>query len=375
MDDKPAARRIIPRAVSQPGDIAHPDARRGRGAISTIGNRFDTLHSVQVDDGWDSLETATPLKTTVHADSTRVIIARNKSPDIPFDRSINPYRGCEHGCVYCFARPSHAYLGFSPGLDFETQIVAKHDAAVLLRKELSAKGYSPAVLAMGSNTDPYQPVERDLRITRSILEILLEARHPLSIVTKSILVTRDIDLLSEMAKLQLVKIYVSVTTLDRRLARLMEPRASTPSKRIEAIAALHQAGIPVGVMAAPMIPALNDMELEKILAEAHAAGADEAGYILVRLPLELSEIWRQWLDEHYPDRAARVMKLLQECRGGRDYTPEFGERMRGQGVYADLLAQRFGLAIRKLGLNQRRLKLRTDLFRAPAADQRQGVLF
>ena len=364
----------VPRAVSTAADHAHPDARRGRGALSTIRSRYDSETRQREDDGWDSLEEAEPLKTVLHTDSTRRIIAWNKSPDIPFDRSINPYRGCEHGCIYCFARPSHAYLGYSPGLDFETQIVVKRDAAKLLRQELSARGYRAAVLSMGSNTDPYQPVERELKITRSILEVLLETRHPLGIVTKNFLVTRDIDILSEMAKLGLVKVFVSLTTLDRRLARSMEPRASTPPKRLEAIRLLNEAGIPAGVMTAPMIPAVNDMELEQLLEAAYDAGAREAGWVLLRLPFELKELWREWLAEHYPDRASKVMKLVQDARGGADYVPDFGGRMRGEGAYADLIARRFELAIKKLGMNRRRLKLRSDLFLPPEKDERQGRL-
>jgi DNA repair photolyase len=368
-------KKIVARAISTAADHAHPDARRGRGAISSVRSRYDSETRQAEDDGWDNLEEAEPIRTVLHDDSTRRIIAWNTSPDIPFDRSINPYRGCEHGCIYCFARPSHAYLGFSPGLDFETQIVVKRDAATLLRKELAAKGYRAATLSMGSNTDPYQPAERDLKITRSILEVLLETRHPLGMVTKNFLVTRDIDILAEMAKLNLVKVFVSVTTLDRRLARAMEPRASTPPKRLEAIRLLNEAGIPAGVMTAPMIPALNDMELERILEAAHDAGAREAGWVMLRLPWELKELWREWLQVNYPDRAARVMKMVQEARGGRDYVPDFGGRMRGEGAYAELLAQRFALAIRKLGMNERRLRLRQDLFTPPPEDVRQGRLF
>ncbi|MFC3674085.1 PA0069 family radical SAM protein [Ferrovibrio xuzhouensis] len=368
-------KKVVARAISTAADHAHPDARRGRGAISSVRSRYDSETRQAEDDGWDNLEEAEPLKTVLHEDSTRHIIAWNKSPDIPFDRSINPYRGCEHGCIYCFARPSHAYLGFSPGLDFETQIVIKPRAAALLRQELAAKGYKVATLSMGTNTDPYQPTEREQKITRSILEVLLETRHPLGIVTKNFLVTRDIDILSEMAKLGLVKVFLSVTTLDRKLARAMEPRASTPPKRLEAIRLLNEAGVPAGVMTAPMIPALNDMELERILEAAHAAGAREAGWVMLRLPWELKELWREWLQVNYPDRASRVMKLVQEARGGKDYVPQFGGRMRGEGVYAELLAQRFALAVKRLGMNERRLRLRSDLFRPPPADARQGRLF
>ncbi len=367
--------KFTPRAISTPADHAHPDARHGRGALTNVGSRYDSERRHREDDGWDNLEQADAIRTVLHNDATRSIIARNTSPDISFDRSINPYRGCEHGCVYCFARPSHAYLGFSPGLDFETQIMVKRDAAALLRKELGAKSYRAAPMGMGTNTDPYQPVERELKITRSVLEVLLETRHPLTMVTKNFLITRDIDILAEMAKLNLVKCFLSVTSLDRRLARAMEPRASTPPKRIEAIRLLNQAGIPCGVMTAPMIPALNDMELERILEAAHEAGAREAGYVLLRLPFELKEIWREWLAEHYPDRASKVMKLVQESRGGKDYEPDFGDRMRGEGAYAMLLSQRFRLATKKLGFNQRRLSLRSDLFTPPARDARQGRLF
>lgn len=367
--------RLTERAISTAADHAHPDARRGRGAVSAVRSRYDSETRQREDDGWDNLETADPLRTTLHLDSSRSIIAWNKSPDIPFDRSINPYRGCEHGCIYCFARPSHAYLGYSPGLDFETQIVIKPNAAALLRKELAKTGYRVATLSMGTNTDPYQPVERDQKITRSILEVLLETRHPLGIVTKNHLVTRDIDLLSEMAKLGLVKVFVSLTTLDRHLARNMEPRASTPTKRLEAIRLLNAAGIPAGVMTAPMIPAINDMELENLLEAAWEAGAREAGWVLLRLPYELKELWREWLQEHYPDRAAKVMKLVQDSRGGKDYVADFGGRMRGEGAYADLIAQRFGKAIKRIGFNERRLSLRKDLFRAPPLDDRQGNLF
>ncbi|WP_290978139.1 PA0069 family radical SAM protein [Ferrovibrio sp.] len=368
-------KKIIPRAISTEADQARPDARRGRGALSDVASRYDTLRRQREDDGWGVWDEPEPLKTVLHADTSRSIIAWNKSPDIPFDRSINPYRGCEHGCVYCFARPSHAYLGFSPGLDFETQIMVKRDAAALLQKELAARGYQPAVMNMGTNTDPYQPVEREERITRSVVEVLRDTCHPLGIVTKNFLVTRDIDLFSAMARDGLVKIFLSVTTLDRQLARRMEPRASTPPKRLEAIQQLAEAGVPVGVMVAPIIPMVNDMEIERILEAAYAAGAREAGYVLLRLPLELKEIWREWLAEHYPDRAARVMKLIQQARGGRDYVPEFGNRMRGEGPYADLIAQRFGLASRKLGFNEKRLRLRTDLFKPPSRDGRQGSLF
>lgn len=365
----------VERAVSTSADHAHPDARRGRGAVSAVRSRYDSETRQREDDGWDNLETADALRTHLHDDATRSIISWNNSPDISFDRSINPYRGCEHGCIYCFARPTHAYLGFSPGLDFETEIMVKRNAAALLRKELAAKTYKVRAMAMGTNTDPYQPVERDQRITRSVLEVLCETRHPLTIVTKNHLITRDIDILADMARDGLVKCYLSVTTLDRQLARNMEPRASTPGKRIEAIRRLNEAGIPCGVMTAPLIPAINDMEVERILETAYEAGAREAGWVLLRLPLELKELWREWLQEHYPDRAAKVMKLIQETRGGRDYTANFGERQRGDGPYADLIAQRFRMAVKRLGYNEKRQPVRCDLFRQPPKDDRQGSLF
>lgn len=371
----PVASKPVQRAVSTAADHAHPDARRGRGAVSAVRSRYDTETRQREDDGWDNLETADALRTHLHDDVTRSIIAWNNSPDISFDRSINPYRGCEHGCIYCFARPSHAYLGFSPGLDFETEIMVKRNAAALLRRELAAKSYKVRAMAMGTNTDPYQPVERDQRITRSVLEVLCETRHPLTIVTKNHLITRDIDILSDMAKDGLVKCYLSVTTLDRHLARVMEPRASTPGKRLEAIGMLNAAGIPCGVMTAPLIPAINDMEVERILEAAYEAGAREAGWVLLRLPLELKELWREWLQEHYPDRAGKVMKLIQETRGGRDYTANFGERQRGDGPYADLIAQRFRMAVKRFGYNEKRNPVRCDLFRPPAKDERQGSLF
>lgn len=361
--------------IEESGIRVRPDRNRGRSAGINPSGRFEPVTRHVFDDGWNSIEELPPFKTELQVEKPRTIITRNESPDISFDRSINPYRGCEHGCVYCFARPTHSFVGLSPGVDFESKLFAKPDAARLLDKELSKEGYQPRTIAIGTNTDPYQPVERDLKITRSVLEVLLETRHPLTMVTKNHLITRDIDILSEMARLNLVKCYLSVTSLDRKLARAMEPRASTPPRRIEAIRLLNEAGIPCGVMTAPMIPGLNDMELERILEAAYEAGAREAGYVLLRLPFELKEIWREWLQEHYPDRASKVMKLVQETRGGKDYEPEWGERQRGEGVYATLLAQRFRLAIRRLGFNEKRLGIRCDLFTPPEKDARQGRLF
>lgn len=342
------------------------EIRRGRGAISATTSRYDRLERVGFDDGWNTPdEPAPPVRTTVMTDASRTVLARNTSPDIPFDRSINPYRGCEHGCIYCFARPSHAWLGLSPGLDFETKLTAKMDAPELLKKELARPAYKVRPIAIGTNTDPYQPVERRLKIMRGILEILAETRHPVSIVTKSHLVTRDIDILKDLAKDGLVRVFLSVTTLDAHLARAMEPRASTPARRLDAIEALKRAGVPVGVMVAPIIPALTDHEMEAILAAATDKGADGAGYILLRLPLEVKDLFREWLEENAPDRAERVMNRVRAMRGGRDNDSTFGRRMRGQGIEADLLSLRFRQAVKRLGLNRHHRSLATDLFRRP----------
>lgn len=342
------------------------ETRRGRGSISAATSRYDRLERVGFDDGWNTPdEAAPPVRTTVMTDASRTVLARNTSPDIPFDRSINPYRGCEHGCIYCFARPSHAWLGLSPGLDFETRLTAKMDAAELLRKELARPAYKVAPIAIGTNTDPYQPVERRLKIMRGILEVLAETRHPVSIVTKSHLVTRDIDILKDLAEDGLVRVFLSVTTLDAHLARAMEPRASTPHRRIEAIEALKRAGVPVGVMVAPIIPALTDHEMEAILTAAADRGADGAGYILLRLPLEVKDLFREWLEENAPDRAERVMNRVRAMRGGRDNDSTFGRRMRGQGIEADLLSLRFRQAVKRLGLNRHHRSLASDLFRRP----------
>ncbi len=349
---------------------------RGRGAVSNPAGRFEALREEAFDDGWDARDPPPErVPTEVIIDRTKSIIARNDSPDIPFDRSINPYRGCEHGCIYCFARPSHAYLGFSPGLDFETKIVAKPEAADLLRRELRKRGYEVGPLALGSNTDPYQPVERDLRITRQLLEVLSEARHPTGIVTKSALILRDLDVIVPMAKEGLAQVMVSVTTLRRDLARAMEPRAAAPARRLATIAALREAGVPVGVLASPMIPALNDSELEAILEAAADAGAGSAGFILVRLPHELKELFSEWLETHVPKRAAHVESLIRDTRGGRLYEARFGERMRGQGPYAELLANRFRVASRRYGLDRKHPPFRLDLFRPPRAPGAPRSLF
>lgn len=351
------------------------DRRRGRGARSNHTGRFERTHAAAFDDGWETLGTLDAFKKEVLEDATRSIIARNDSPDISFDRSINPYRGCEHGCIYCYARPSHCYLGHSAGLDFETKIYAKSNAALLLEQELAAPGYKPATIALGANTDPYQPVEKEREITRSLLKVLAKTRHPVGIVTKNALVTRDIDILAPMAQLGLAKVAVSITTLDRHLARAMEPRASTPDKRLDAIKQLTAAGIPTAVMMAPIIPALNDHEIEKLLQAARDAGAREAGYVLLRLPLEIKELFREWLLEEYPDRAERILGLLRSMHGGADYVAEFGHRQKGSGPYAEQIALRFRLARARLGLDKERLSLRTDLFDKPFSRGQQLGLF
>ena len=342
------------------------DRRRGRGAGLNPSGRFEPQEREVLDDGWQTFETLEPFKTEVQVERPRAIITRNDSPDIPFDRSINPYRGCEHGCIYCFARPTHAYMGLSPGLDFESKLFAKPDAAKLLERELSKPGYKPRTIAIGTNTDPYQPIEKEWRIMRQILEVLAAANHPVAIVTKSALIMRDIDILAKMAEKGLAKASLSVTTMDRKLARLMEPRASTPTKRLEAIRAMSEAGIPTDVMASPMIPALNDHELERILDAGAAAGAKEASYVLLRLPLEVSPLFRDWLLRHYPDRYRHVMSLVRSMRGGKDYDAEFGKRMKGSGPYAWQISRRFELAAKKYGLTRRTIGLNSDLFVPPS---------
>src|SRR5215475_12396451 len=357
-------------------EVAVEDARRrGRGAQSNATGRYEPLARIAFDDGWQSFEELPPFKTTVTIDSTRKIIARNDSPDISFDRSINPYRGCEHGCIYCFARPTHAYLGLSPGLDFETKLFAKPDAPKLLERELAAPGYAPRTIAIGTNTDPYQPIEREHQIMRRILEVLDRCGHPVGIVTKSALVLRDLDILARMAQRHLVKVALSVTTLDRRLARVMEPRAATPAKRVEAIRLLSEAGIPTSAMVAPIIPAITDSEIETILETVRDAGAVSAGYVLLRLPLEIKELFREWLATEFPDRATHAINILRSMHGGKDYTPEWGIRQRGTGPYAEQISARFRLAAKRLGFNEWTAKLRTDLFRPPVATGGQLKLF
>jgi DNA repair photolyase len=352
-----------------------PSPPRGRGARSNPDNRFADHGHELVDDGWGSLDReAPPLRTILTKDPSRTIISYNRSPDVGFDRSLNPYRGCEHGCVYCFARPSHAYLGLSPGLDFESNLFYKPDAAALLRQELAAPAYRCAPIAVGINTDAYQPVERRLGITRAVLEVLRECHHPLTLVTKSSLVERDLDILTDMAREQLVQVMISITTLRHTLARIMEPRAVAPARRLQTVQRLREAGVPVGVLVAPLIPVLTDNEMEGILARAREAGASSAGYVLLRLPHEVKELFREWLAEHEPTKAAHVMQRIQDSRGGKDYDAEFGARMRGTGVYAELLAQRFQLAIRRLGFHSPD-PLAVQHFRAPKRNAPQLELF
>ena len=352
-------------------------ARKGRGAASNPAVRFESTSRHVVDDGWGSLDDLLdlpPLPTTLIRDAARSAMAWNESPDIGFDRSINPYRGCEHGCVYCYARPSHAYLGHSPGLDFETQLYFKPELPALLEKELRGRGYQPKPVALGANTDPYQPVERTLGITRAVLEVLERFGHPATIVTKSALVLRDLDILRRLAARNLVHVCLSVTTLDAALARTMEPRAATPLRRIEAIRRLAGAGIPVGVLAAPMIPGVNDMELDRILEACARAGATRGGYVLLRLPLEIAQLFEEWLNLHMPDRAKRVLALVRETRGGRLYDSRFGKRQSGTGPYADMLAQRFKVAAARAGMNGTGIRgqgLDCTQFRVPAAEARQ----
>lgn len=387
---------------------AAPAALRGRGAVTNVRHRFQRDDRVQVDDGWsasglpadfiDSVPDNAPdasdavrspvipilpdtrcappaLKTTVTAEEARKILSRNDSPDIPFDVAANPYRGCEHGCVYCYARPTHSYLGYSPGLDFETRLVAKANAVQALRAELSRPGYKPSPINIGSATDAYQPIERDWRLTRGMLELMLETRHPVTIVTKNALVARDLDLLAALAQQNLVVVYISITTLDAGMARTLEPRAAAPWRRLEAVRSLTDAGVPVGVLVAPVIPFINDESMEHILQEAKAAGAHYASYTVLRLPWEVKTLFEDWLNAHYPDRAQRVLHRIEDLRNGRRNDPNFGSRMRGTGIWADLLRQRFAVATRKLGLNRTRLSLDCSRFAPPAGPGASASLF
>ncbi len=359
------------------GGFDLPNVRRGRGASVNVANRFERTHAQAFDDGWDTIadEVAAPppVRTTLTRDATRTALAWNSSPDLGFDRAVNPYRGCEHGCIYCYARPTHAWLGLSPGLDFETQLVFKPEVAQLLERELAKPGYTPRPITLGSNTDPYQPIERTLSLTRSVLELLDRTNHPVSIVTKSAGVLRDLDILGRMAERKLVRVWLSVTTLDPELARRMEPRAATPQRRLAALRGLAEAGVPAGVLAAPMIPGLNDAELERILAAAKEVGAQHAGYVLLRLPLELRQMFETWLHQHYPQRARHVLNLVRETREGAFYQSDWGKRQTGTGPYAGLLAQRFDRALRKLGLTSERDRLETSLFVPPETARRKAA--
>lgn len=352
-----------------------PTLNRGRGAQTNKGSRFDRQSREEFDDGWGQVEDLKPFETIEHVERAKSIITRNESPDIGFDRSINAYRGCEHGCSYCFARPTHAYLGHSAGLEFERDIYVKANAVDLLRRELADKRYKPKPIAMGTNTDPYQPAERQHKLTRGILELLLETRHPVTITTKSALVVRDLDILKPLAEQNLVRVALSITSMDHILSRKMEPRASTPEKRLEAVRLLSEAGISTTVMAAPMIPAINDMELERILDAAAAQGAVGANAILLRLPGEVRDIFREWLLRHFPDRVSHVMSLVRDTRGGKDNDPNFGTRFVGEGPYATLLRQRVDLAKARYKLDRPIAPLRTDLFTPPAVDDGQMSLF
>ncbi|MGH8754584.1 MAG: PA0069 family radical SAM protein [Burkholderiales bacterium] len=351
--------------------IIHPP--KGRGATINPEGRFESRVRESIDDGWDTPpdEELPKLETTVTEEIAKSIIARNESPDVGFNQSINPYRGCEHGCVYCYARPTHAYLNLSPGLDFETKLFAKVNAAELLREELAQPGYRCEVIALGANTDPYQPIEREYRITRQILEVLAECEHPLGIATKSSMVERDLDLLAPMARKNLASVFVSITTLDHELARRLEPRATAPQRRMQTIKRLSEAGVPCGVLVAPVIPFLTDSAVEKVLEAAREAGASMAGYVLLRLPYEVKDLFKAWLDEHYPLKASHVMSRVRDMRGGKEYDSQFVSRMRGEGQFADLLAKRFKVACQRLGFNRDREPLDTARFRPP---QRGGQL-
>jgi DNA repair photolyase len=343
------------------------EVAKGRGATLQIEGRFESVAREYIDDGWGTAdEELPPFKTSVTVEQAKSVIQRHNSPDLPFSQSLNAYRGCEHGCIYCYARPSHGYLNLSPGLDFETKLFAKPDAAKLLRAELAKPSYRCSPIALGSNTDPYQPIEREWKITRQILEVLAECKHPLSIVTKSALIERDLDLLAQLSRDNLVQVFISITTLDAELARKLEPRASSPRSRLQAIERLNEAGVPCGVMVAPVIPFLTDAELEHVLQAAHGHGARSAGYALLRLPYELKELFKDWLTTHYPLKAEHVMSRLREMRGGRENDSEFGSRFRGNGLFADLLEQRFRMACKRVGFNREDISLDTYLFKPPS---------
>lgn len=360
--------------IGDESDLVPEDTRPGRGAASNRVGRFEPYARVAVDDGWERDPDEPVLRTEVAVERPRSVITRNTSPDIPFDRSINPYRGCEHGCVYCFARPSHAYLGLSPGLDFETRLVARPEAPRVLAAELSRRAYRVAPIAIGTNTDPYQPIEKRFGVMRGILEVLRDFRHPVTVVTKGVLVERDADILGQMGRDGLARVGISVTSLDRDVARAMEPRAPAPERRLRAIRTLADAGCPVRVMVAPVVPGLTDHELEAVMKAARNAGAVAASYVALRLPREVSGLFRDWLCECFPGRAAKVMNQVREMHGGRDYDPAWGKRMRGEGVRADLISRRFKAARARLGLDVDLPPLRSDLFRVPRAGPEQLVL-
>ncbi|MCB1627700.1 MAG: PA0069 family radical SAM protein [Xanthomonadales bacterium] len=365
-------------AAHDPNDLERPQRIKGRGAASNPVGRFEPQRSTREDDGWyrEDDDAVPRLATQVSIERARRILSRNDSPDIPFNQSINPYRGCEHGCNYCYARPSHAYLNLSPGLDFETRLFAKTNAAELLRAELAKPGYRCEPVNLGANTDPYQPIEKTYRLTRQVLEVLAECHHPLTIVTKNALVERDLDLLAPMAERGLAQVFISVGLLDNRLASTLEPRASAPHRRLQALGKLAAAGVPTGVLVAPIIPAVTDKDIEQIIERAAGLGVKAAGYTVLRLPHELKQVFREWLALHLPERAEHVMNLLQSMRGGRDNDPNFGSRMRGEGAYADMLAQRFKLACRKHGLvRTRQLPLDSSQFVPPRRPSPQGELF
>ena len=357
------------------GQLIDGERRRGRGALSNVNGRFEHQNHIEADDGWGSLATLDGFATQTQIEQARSIISHNDSPDLSFDQSINPYRGCEHGCIYCYARPTHAFLGHSPGLDFETKLYAKTNAAELLEQELARPGYVPKTIALGAVTDPYQPIERTYAVSRQVLEVLDRTSHPVGIVTKSALVVRDLDILQRLAERNLVRVALSVTTLDRHVARAMEPRAATPARRLDAIRQLSDAGIPTTVMSAPIIPGLTDHEIEAILTAGRDAGATSASYVLLRLPLELKDLFREWLRENFPDRASRVINLLQSMHGGLDYRAEFGLRQRGSGPFAELISQRFRKALKRLRLNERHLRMPTNLFQPPVRTGDQLTLF
>ena len=354
------------------------EALRGRGAATRLAHRFSVDSRDAWDDGWDTLvemhgERPARVPTRIHFEDAKTVISRNDSPDIPFEASLNPYRGCEHGCIYCFARPTHSYLNLSPGLDFETQLIAKRNIAEVLRREPARPGYRPSHIAIGTATDCYQPIERELRLTRSVIEVLGEARHPFGLVTKSSAVERDLDLIAPLAAQRLAAVYITVTTLDPRLARILEPRAAAPHRRLQTIRTLAAAGVPVGVCVAPQIPFITE-DMEQVLEAAREAGATTAFYTVVRLPWEVAPLFREWLELHYPDRADRVMARIQEMRGGKDYDADFATRMKGKGIWADLIRKRFELATRRLGFNRERSLLTTEHFRRPNLDG-QGDMF